>query len=367
MLINHNKWMKYAILEALRSKGNTGKNPPVGCVIVKNNTLLSSGRTSSSGRPHAEENAINNVKNRESIHGSIMYLTLEPCAHKNNHGLSCAELISSVGISEIFISCIDLDTRTFCKGIDILKKNNIKVHLNFMKNDASFLYNGFFSRITKNRPYVTLKIGCSLDGKIALMNNKSKWITNELSRDYSHLIRSQNDAILTTSSTIIEDNPEMNCRLNGLEYRSPDKVILDRFLKVGSNHKIFNSSSDKNIFIYSLCNMDNYMKKNKNIIKIKIKKNLNDEEYFNFIFSDLASKGINNLLIESGAKLNTILLSLNLVDELLIFRSGNIIGNDGIPFIDDLGLKEIEQLKKYKISSLSFFDDDILEKRHLSI
>ena len=94
---------------------------------------------------------------------------------------------------------------------------------------------------------------------------------------------------------------------------------------------------------------------------------MNNEEYFNFIFSDLASKGINNLLIESGAKLNTILLSLNLVDELLIFRSGNIIGNDGIPFIDELGLKEIEQLKKYKISSLSFFEDDILEKRHLSI
>ena len=365
MLINHNKWMKYAILEALRSKGNTGKNPPVGCVIVKNNILLSSGRTSSSGRPHAEENAINNIKNKESIHGSTMYLTLEPCAHKNNHGLSCAELISSVGISEIYISCIDLDNRTFCKGIDILKKNNIKVHLNFMKNDALFLYNGFFKRITKNRPYITLKIGCSLDGKIALKNNKSKWITNELSRAYSHLIRSQNDAILTTSSTIIEDNPEMNCRLNGLEYRSPDKVILDRFLKVRSNHKILNSSSDKNIFIYSF--MDNYMKKNKNIIKIKIKKNLNNEEYFNFIFSDLASKGINNLLIESGAKLNTILLSLNLVDELLIFRSGNIIGNDGIPFIDDLGLKEIEQLKKYKISSLSFFEDDILEKRHLSI
>ena len=207
-----------------------------------------------------------------------------------------------------------------------------------MKNDASFLYNGFFSRIIKNRPYITLKIGCSLDGKIALKNNKSKWITNELSRAYSHLIRSQNDAILTTSSTIIEDNPEMNCRLDGLEHRSPDKVILDRFLKVKSNHKILNSSLDKNIFIYSLCNMDNYIKKNKNVIKIKIKKNLNNEEYFNYIFSDLASKGINNLLIESGAKLNTILLSLNLIDELLIFRSGNIIGNDGIPFIDELGL-----------------------------
>jgi riboflavin biosynthesis pyrimidine reductase len=113
--------------------------------------------------------------------------------------------------------------------------------------------------------------------------------------------------------------------------------------------------------------MDNYIKKNGNIKKIKIKKKLNDEEYFNFIFSDLASKGINNLLIETGAKLNTILLSLNLVDEILIFRSGKIIGNDGIPFINDLGFQEIEQLKNYKVSSLSFFEDDILEIRHLNI
>ena len=230
--MNHNKWMKYAILEALRSKGSTGMNPPVGCVIVKNENIISSGRTSPSGRPHAEENAINNVKNKKQLVGSTIYLTLEPCAHKNKTGLSCAELICTTGISDAYISCIDMDSRTFNKGIKILKNNNVKVIENFMKDESISLYNGFFSRLIYKKPYVTLKIACSLDGKIALKNNRSKWITNGLSRAYVHFIRSQNDAILTSSSTIISDDPLMDCRLKGLEHRSPLRVILDRYLKV---------------------------------------------------------------------------------------------------------------------------------------
>ncbi|MDC0456721.1 bifunctional diaminohydroxyphosphoribosylaminopyrimidine deaminase/5-amino-6-(5-phosphoribosylamino)uracil reductase RibD [Alphaproteobacteria bacterium] len=365
MTINHKKWMKYAILEALRSKGSTGKNPPVGCVIVKNGNMISSGRTSFLGRPHAEENAINKVKNKIDLIGSTIYLTLEPCAHKNNSGFSCAELICTTGISEAFVSCIDLDSRTYNKGIETLKNNNIKVTENFMKNESLFLYDGFFSRLINKKPYVTLKIACSLDGKIALKNNKSKWITNKLSRKYVHLIRSQNDAILTSSSTIVFDNPEMNCRLKGLECRSPIRVVIDRHLKVSNKYKIYNESPFSNIVLFTQSNIDNNLKYKKNISKVKIENKINNKDYFNFIFKDLANRGINNLLIECGSKLNTILLSLNLVDQLLIFRSGNIVGNDGIPFINELNSLQMKDLKNYKISSIRNFEDDILETRKL--
>ena len=360
MSLIHNKWMNYAILLANRSKGITGKNPPVGCVIVKNDIVLSTGRTSTSGRPHAEENAINNIKEKKQLCGSTMYITLEPCAHKNSNGMSCAELISNSGISEVFISCIDPDPRTFNKGINILKKNNIKVHKDFMRYDCLDLYDGFFSRILNNRPFITLKIACSLDGKIALNNNESKWITNDLSRNYVHLIRSQNDAIMTTSSTIIVDNPEMNCRLHGLENRSPIKVILDRHLKVTPDYKIFKSLPNQNILIYNLFKTDNHLSK---IKKIKIDNGLNDENFFKFVFQDLAMRGINNLLIEAGSKINTILLSLGLIDKLLIFRSSKIIGNDGIPFIDQLNINSMNNIKNYKLSKLRAFEDDVLEIR----
>ena len=250
MLDNHTKWMKQAILEAFRAKGFSGTNPPVGCIIVKNNMIISRGRTSPSGRPHAEENAIKNIKNNEILLNSTMYVTLEPCAHLNKQGFSCADLIIKSGISKIFISCVDPDQRTFGKGVNLLKKNNIEVFEKFMECETLFLYEGYFSRLTNKKPYVSLKIACSLDGKIALSNKKSKWITNELSRAYSHFIRSQNDAVLTTSATVIEDNSELTCRLNGLEFSSPIKVLLDRQLKLTKDYKIFNTHFNNKLIIY---------------------------------------------------------------------------------------------------------------------
>ena len=106
------KWMNLALLEAFRSKGSTGQNPPVGCVIVKNNIFISSGRTSFSGRPHAEENALNKVLDKKVLLNASIYVTLEPCSHKNTNGKSCADLIIESGISEVFISCVDPDPRT---------------------------------------------------------------------------------------------------------------------------------------------------------------------------------------------------------------------------------------------------------------
>ena len=365
MAVNHTKWMNFAILQGLRAKGATGKNPPVGCVIVKNDILLSYGRTGISGRPHAEEEAINNVADKKNLVGSSMYVTLEPCAHKNLNGLSCADQIYRTGIKEVFVGCVDPDPRTNKKGINLLKKKEITVHENFLKEEASKLYDGFFSRILNKRPYISLKIACSLDGKIALKNNKSKWITNELSRTYSHFLRSQNDAIMTSSSTILNDNPRMNCRLNGLEKRSPIKIILDRYLKVSSKYKIYDQSTKNDIFVYSFFESEKHLIENAFIKKIKVDKKLNNNHFFNFVFKDLASKGINNLLIETGAIINTLLLSLNLVDELIIFRSGNIIGNDGLPFVNDLNFREINNLKNYKITSLKTFEDDIFEVRNL--
>ena len=366
MTNNHKKWINLAILEASRSLGITGQNPPVGCVIVKNNVLISYGRTSSSGRPHAEENALNKVEDKNLLQNAKMYLTLEPCAHKSKLGKSCAELITDTGISEVFICCMDPDPRTNGNGIDYLKKNGIKVYEHFFERDALDLYKGFFSRIKKNKPFVTLKIACSLDGKIALKNKKSKWITNELSRRTTHFLRAQNDAILTSSSTIISDNPLLNCRLDGMANRSPDVVILDRYLKINKNYKIFQNNFKNKMYIYSIDDSYNGSYETKKLSTTIVDKNLNNKDYFNFIFTDLASKGINNLLIEVGAKLSTILLSLNLIDSLIIYRSGKIIGNDGLPFINDLNNNCIEKLKNYKISFVRILNDDVLEIRNHS-
>tara|TARA_B100000989_G_scaffold112236_1_gene82370 strand:- start:1312 stop:1830 length:519 start_codon:yes stop_codon:yes gene_type:complete len=170
---------------------------------------------------------------------------------------------------------------------------------------------------------------------------------------------------MTTSSTILADNPEMNCRLIGLENRSPIKVILDRYLKITPKYKIYNSSHHREILVYFLLDKENHLNENVKIKKIKIEKNLSNERLFNFLFRDLALRGINNLLVEAGSKISTILLSLGLIDQLLIFRSGKIIGNDGIPLIHNLNINSMNDVHNYKLCFIRTFDDDVLEMRKL--
>ena len=166
--------MAQALALSKLGRFSTKPNPMVGCVIVKDNIIVTRGRTSDSGRPHAEENAINNIKDPKTLFNSVMYVTLEPCAHLNKQGFSCADLIVKSGISKIFISCFDPDKRTSGKGVSLLRNNNIEVFTTFMETEALSLYKGFFSRIINKKPYISLKIDCSLDGKIALNNKKSK-------------------------------------------------------------------------------------------------------------------------------------------------------------------------------------------------
>ena len=153
-----------------------------------------------------------------------------------------------------------------------------------------------------------------------------------------------------------------------MEYRSPIKVLLDRYLKVSNNYKIFDINYDQKLIVYFLSDLNKSFnfKNIENVSYVKICPSYEDNlNYFSFIFNDLAEKGINNLLIECGSVINTILLSLNLVDELIIFRSGKIIGNDGLPFVNNLGFQKINELSNYKISSVRMLEDDVLEVRKL--
>ncbi len=370
MSIDHELWMRYAFLEALRSKGTTGKNPNVGCVVIKNNKIIATGRTSYLGRPHAEENVIKNIGFNKKLENSSIYMSLEPCAHKNSDGTSCAEMLAKNNIKEIFISNLDPDPRTSGKGIEILKKSGIKVVVNFLKEEGEEINAGFFSRLIKGRPKVTVKIAISLDGKIALSNNVSKWITNDLSRKYVHFLRSQSDAVLTSSNTIIKDNPSLTVRLPGLNKLSPLKIVVDRKSKVNKNFNINKSFYQEKTIIYQ-----NYInnKVNKGFSKLptnieykSLKKIIKNKNYFwDYLLADISTHGINNLMIESGPIFTKELFKQRYVDEIALFRSSKIIGNDGIPFVSEFGFKAMSDLLEYRIIEQKRFDDDIFEIRRL--
>ena len=203
--------------------GKTFPNPTVGCIIAKNNKIISKGVTSRTGRPHAEEIALKKAGKKAS--GATMYVTLEPCFHSSQNG-SCTDQILRSGIKEIYISCIDPDPRTKNKSINKLKRNKIKVITGLEKNKTINTNKFFFKSLNKKKPFTKVKMAISNDEKIAWSNYKSKWISNSKSRSYVHILRSKSQAMLTTSKTIIKDNPRFTVRNKNKIIKNLNVVIL---------------------------------------------------------------------------------------------------------------------------------------------
>ena len=215
--------MGLALKQARINLGNTKKNPSVGCVIVKNNSLLSASCTGFNGTPHAESSAIKNSKT--NLENSTLYSTLEPCSHYGKTP-PCINLISKRKIKSVYYSIKDPDIRSFNKCKKRLSKKKIIVKNGYLARDLNLFYSHYIKYKSNLLPYVTAKLAVSKD--FFTINKKNKWITNKYSRGRVHLMRSQHDCIITSSKTINKDNPQLNCRINGLERRSPARIILDK-------------------------------------------------------------------------------------------------------------------------------------------
>ena len=335
---------------AKKKFGQTFPNPSVGCVISKKSKVISKAVTNQSGRPHAEEIAI--AKAGAQAKGATMYVTLEPCFHISKNG-SCSDQILRSGIKEIFISAPDPDDRTNKKSINKLKKNNIIVNLGLEKNKTYNLNKFFFKSILKKQPFTKVKLAISNDEKIAWYNYKSKWISNNYSRAYGHKLRSISQAILTTSKTIIKDNPKLTVRLNKKSQKHIPIIIIDKNLKIPMNSRILKDISKKRIIIFT--SMKN--KKSENLIKLGceiITCKLNKYNKFNLksIFRKIYQLNIADILVEAGGILFTELLKNKLVDEIHLFKSTINIGENGKPAIwgkkfKNLNLSTLER-KKFK-------------------
>ena len=338
---------------AKKKYGQTFPNPSVGCVISKNSKVISKAVTSQSGRPHAEEIAI--AKAGSKTKGASMYVTLEPCFHTSKNG-SCADQILRSGIKKIFISAPDPDQRTFKKSINKLRKNNIYVNVGLEKDKTYYLNKFFFKSILKKKPFTKVKLAISSDEKIAWQNYKSKWITNKFSRHHGHKIRSASQAILTTSKTIIKDNPKLTVRLNKINESHIPIIIIDKDLKIPLKAKILKDISKKRIIIFT----SKKNKKSENLIKlgceiIFCKLNKYNKLNLNSIFKKIYKLNIADILVEAGGIFFTDLLKHRLVDEIHLFKSTILIGEKGKPAI--VG-KKFENLKLFLIDRKKFKNDN---------
>lgn len=349
------RYMSIALDLAKKGIPFSTPNPSVGCVIVecdkfnKKDKIVGYGFTQKGGRPHAEAEAISKVsfkKNRKYI----CYSTLEPCCHIGRDE-SCATKILKTPISEVVFSLGDPDSRVRNNGLVAFEKKKIKVRQGILKREVIEIYKGYFLNRLKNRPFVTLKFASSMDGKIAYLANMKRWISNSLSRKIVHHLRSKNDAILVGSKTVKTDDPDLTCRLKGLEKSSPIRIIINRNFDLSDNSKIFSPSNVKTV-IFSLENKKNifFQPKGNNIEIIRLK-----SESFNlkYILKKISSIGVSNLIVEGGAITFGNFLQSKFVDKIMIFRSNFFIGDNGLSAVkfsnnykkDDFKLRDIQRLK----------------------
>ncbi len=352
----HKKWMKRAIFLASLGKNTTSPNPKVGAVILdKRGNLISEGFHYKVGMPHAEAMAFNNLK-KDAREGS-MYVNLEPCCH---HGKTppCVDKIISSGIKKVYISVEDPDKRVSGKGIKLLKEAGIKVHLGLCKKESIDLNKAFIHRNNTKKAFGVLKWAMSIDGRIALKNGKSKWITNQESRSLVHSFRAEFDAIIIGGNTLRKDNPLLTTR--GSKNPEPLRVVFTKSLNLPIKSNLWDCNNAKTLVIYdSSTANENYLTRIPKCVEVEKVASDNPD----LISKILAKRGCNKVLWECGPRLATPAIQSNCIQEIITFIAPKILGGENSmnPFVD-FGFKDMHEIIKLSNSQFSLIGNDICVK-----
>ena len=332
--------MEIALKLAEKGKGKTSPNPMVGCVIVKRNSIVGRGYHKKIGEPHAEIIALNEASKRAK--NATMYVTLEPCSHWGKTP-PCTERIVESGISEVIIATMDVNP--LISGYKELKFRGLKTKIGILEEQARKLNEAYFKYMKTKRPFVLVKSAMSLDGKIATSTGNSKYITSTVARKYVHQLRSEYDAVMIGSNTVIKDDPELTVRL--VKGNNPIKIIVDTNLKIPLNAKVFNDTT--RLIIASSKNapkkkINEIMQKGAKIILTESK---NGKVDLNQLIKELGKLEITSVMIEGGAELNSEAIKSGIVDKVLFFIAPGIIGK-GLNAIGDLGVTTVNKSIKLK-------------------
>lgn len=355
------KFLRYAITLAKRHVGQTGSNPSVGCVIVKNNTIIAQGITAPGGTPHAEtialEKAGNDAKN------ATLYVSLEPCCHYGKTK-PCTKGIIKAGISRVVIGTKDPFKKVSGRGIKTLKDSGIQVEVGLLENEAQKVDLGFFTVQNKGRPHITVKLAVTLDGKIATASGDSKWISNPQSRQFVHVLRSKHNAIMVGENTFKQDNPELTCRIKGCEHQSPIRIILDSKMQLIHKNTLQKTINKAPIWVVTdknnMVTRKEKSRENKNIKIIPCDFN-KSKVNLKVLFRQIASMGVNSVLIEGGSGLATECIKGNFIDELILVHAPKIIGKSGIDVFGDLGILSVRQAIKATKTKRYEIKDNLVE------
>jgi diaminohydroxyphosphoribosylaminopyrimidine deaminase/5-amino-6-(5-phosphoribosylamino)uracil reductase len=357
------QFMSEAIAEAQKALYLSNPNPRVGCVVVKDGQVIGRGFTQKVGSAHAEVQALANAKafGNDPI-GSTIYVTLEPCNHTGRTP-PCVDALIAAKPATVFIAMSDPNPLVSGKGIERLKAAGINVQCGLMELEAHALNPGFISRMTRGLPWVRMKIAASLDGKTALPDGRSQWITGSLARADGHHWRAQACAIVTGVGTVKEDDPSLNVRDVQTE-RQPWRIIVDSKLETPLTAKILDGLNQSGVIIVCASLDGSEMQQKAKIftergIEVIAMANPFGKVDLPKLFSYLAKeREMNEIHIEAGFKLNGSLLRENCVDELLLYYAPFFMG-EGIGMANVSSLNSMDDKQGWKVIDHSLFGSDL--------
>lgn len=345
--------MASALALAERGLYTTTPNPRVGCVIVKGGVVVGSGWHEAAGRPHAEVNALREAGKK--ARGATLYVTLEPCSHQGRTP-PCADAVIEAGIARVVAAMQDPNPSVAGAGYARLRDKGIEVVQGLMEEQARELNIGFVTRMAKGRPWVRMKVAATLDGRTALANGRSQWITGEASRRDGHHFRARACAVLTGIGTVMDDDPELNVRYVETS-RQPLKVLVDSGLEVPEGARILAHGS----VLVAAAREDKAKADALRArgVEVVVLPNAHGKVDLPELLRELGRRGINELHVEAGAKLNGSLLREGCVDELLVYLAPSVIGNAGLGMFNLPELNDLAQRIQLSIRDVSRVDEDI--------
>ncbi len=353
--------MQAALALARRGLGNAWPNPAVGCVLVRNDKIVGRGWTQPGGRPHSETEALHHAG--AASQGATAYVTLEPCDHHGKTG-PCTEALIAYGIRRAVIAVEDPDPRVSGKGIERLQRANMAITTGVCREVAAELNAGFFLSVSSGRPLFTLKVATTLDGRIATRTGQSRWITGAGSRATAHGLRAQHDAILIGSGTALTDDPELSCRLPGMQNLSPVRIIADARLRLTPGTQLVETASQMPTWVVTRPLPDRRRRRaleEKGVTVIEVESNACGRPAPKAVARELAKRGITRVLIEGGGEIAASFLTAGMVDRLAWFRAPRIIGRDGLPAVGAIGVECLRDAPLFSRSGVTQIGEDVLE------
>jgi diaminohydroxyphosphoribosylaminopyrimidine deaminase / 5-amino-6-(5-phosphoribosylamino)uracil reductase len=357
-------FMKVALALGRRALGNAWPNPAVGAVLVRNDkgvpVVVGRGWTQPGGRPHAETEALRRAG--AAARGATLYVTLEPCSH---HGKTppCADAIIAAGVTRVVSALEDPNPEVSGQGHARLRAHGIGVDIGLGAEEAARAHAGHITRVRLGRPNITLKLAISADGKVALAGRIPTAISGPAARDFVHLMRAQNDAIMVGIGTVMSDDPLLTCRLPGMEKRSPVRVVLDPRLRLPLTSALVKTANAVRTWIIAGLDAPRVAEQTLQGRGVKVFRSDAQDGRLNLaaVMRVLATEDITRVMVEGGPRIAAALVSADLVDEAVLLRSSRSIGLDGIDALEHLPLTALTHSTRLKSHTSETIGEDIVE------